>query len=115
MLFAVTDETLVGSTAALAITAALTAVREVVGWLRDRDAHRFNTEKALLAQRVEDVSARLTRVEAENAELRAEVKECKEDRSSLRDELNDAKRTLEAIKAREVARHPEMTDEETAP
>lgn len=100
------SDALAGSTIALAIAAMGAAVREIIGWLRDRDAKKHDTEKALLAQKVETLEKTAAELIARLERAEQHAQECQQDRDHLHDRLSEIAAKLEAAAGRERVRHP---------
>lgn len=112
-LFAAAEEMVQNTSYALAIASGLAAVREVVGWLKNRDDKQFDQEKALQGQRIEDLEAKYEESATDRAELRerlekseAEHEECQRDNYGLQIRLTRLEQDQASSLAREEHRHP---------
>ncbi len=101
------EAVLENSTYALAIAALGAMVREVIGWLRDRDAKRHDTEKALLAAEVKSLKDDVAELKAGLSAANARLQECQDDRAELHEKFAALAGRLEASDDRERTRHPD--------
>lgn len=101
------EAVLENSTYALAIAALGAMVREVIGWLRDRDAKRHDAEKLLLAAEVGSLKADVAELKAGLGKAEEKLQECEDDRLKLHEKFAALAGRLEASDDRERSRHPD--------